>query len=203
MRGRDGEPSRPIRVAKAKSKPKSKPETRSKPKPEPRSESESKPPSEAELLARIPVALGRKLESVRTFLCKQRGVSESLFFFGPKTGWAYRYLRGDQSVATVMLHADQPHGIVALDREALAKVDFAALSPVALAARKAAHGSPSLSWLHVPLDGTGAADFKVLVKAKLRTMPVPTSAPPPPEPPAKAGAPAPRAPRLRANRSSG
>jgi hypothetical protein len=133
----------------------------------------NQPPSEAEFLARIPVAAGKKLESLRTFLGKQRGVAESLFFFGPKTGWAYRYLRGEQSVATLMLHAGHLMGIVALDGPALSKIDFAALSPVATAARKAAHGSPSLSWLDLPVDGTGAGDFKVLVKAKLRTMPPP------------------------------
>jgi hypothetical protein len=137
-----------------------------------------RPPSEAEFLARIPVAAGKKLESLRTFLGKQRGVAESLFFFGPKTGWAYRYLRGEQSVATLMLHAGQLTGIVALDGPALAKIDFAALSPAAAAARKAAHGSPSLSWLDLPVDGTGAGDFKVLVRAKLRTMPPPPTAEP-------------------------
>jgi hypothetical protein len=136
------------------------------------------PPSDAEFLARIPVAAGKKLESLRSFLGKQRGVSESLFYFGPKTGWAYRYLRGEQSVATLMLHAGQLMGIVALDGQAQSKIDFAALSPVAAAARKAAHGSPSLSWLDLPVDGTGAGDFKVLVRAKLRTLP-----PPPPQRP--------------------
>ena len=129
------------------------------------------PPSEAEFLARIPLAVGKKLESLRTFLRKQRGVSESLFYFGPKTGWAYRYLRGEQSVATLMLHAGQLMGIVALEGQALSTIDFAALSPVAAAARNAAHGSPSLSWLDLPVDGTGAGDFKVLVRAKLRTLP--------------------------------
>jgi hypothetical protein len=140
------------------------------------------PPSEAEFLARIPVAAGKKLESLRSFLGKERGVSESLFYFGPKTGWAYRYLRGEQSVATLMLHAGKLMGIVALDGQALSKIDFAALSPVAAAARKAAHGSPSLSWLDLPVDGTGAGDFKVLVRAKLRTMP-PPQPPPEPQPP--------------------
>ena len=38
---------------------------------------------------------------VRAFLKKQRGVTEDLYFFGPKTGWAYRYLRdARQSIAS-------------------------------------------------------------------------------------------------------
>jgi hypothetical protein len=148
---------------------------------------------------------------LRSFLGQQRGVSESLFYFGPKTGWAYRYLRGEQSIATLMLHAGQLVGIVALDGQALSTIDFAALSPVAAAARKAAHGSPSLSWLDLPVDGTGAGDFKVLVKAKLRTLPPPPTGeaaatdpgqasgspgrrhppPPPPPPPASPARPSP------------
>ena len=51
----------------------------------------------------------------------------------------------------------------------------AALTPVAQKARKVAHGTPALLWIDLPVDGTGAADFKALLKAKLRTMP-----PPPP-----------------------
>jgi hypothetical protein len=150
-------------------------------------------PTEAEFVARLPVATGKKFESVRATLRKQRGVSEVLYFFGPKTGWAYRYLLAGHSLATVMIHGDRLVGIVALDEATLAQVDFSALSEVARQARQAAHGTPRLSWLDVPLDGSGAADFKVLVRAKLRslapdvsTSPVKLNgkaAPPPPPPP--------------------
>jgi hypothetical protein len=37
-------------------------------------------------------------------------------------------------------------------------------------ARKMAHGTPALLWLDVPLDGTGATDFKSLLKAKLAAV---------------------------------
>jgi len=149
----------------------------------------NQPPSEAEFVARLPLATGKKFENVRSFLKKQAGVTEDLYFYGPKTGWAYRYQHGSSSLGTIMLHDDRLVGIVALDAAALGEVDFTALSDVGERARRLAHGSPSLSWLDLPLDGPGASDFKVLLKAKLRTLPQsdvpPDVAPaPPPSPPA-------------------
>jgi hypothetical protein len=145
-------------------------------------------PTEGEFLARLPAAVGKRFDTVRTFLKKQRGVSEDLFFYGPKTGWAYRYLRGRHSLATIMIHDERLVGIVALDAEAAAAVDFTSLSEVAARARKLAHGSPSLTWLDLPLDGEGAADFKALLKAKLKALPPgdDAAAPPPPPPAPKA-----------------
>jgi hypothetical protein len=131
----------------------------------------NQPPDEAEFLARLPLPAGKKFETIRTFLKKQAGVSEDLYFYGPKTGWAYRYRHGAHSLATITLHGDRLVGIVALDAAALGEVDFTALSDVGERARRLAHGSPSLSWLDLPLDGPGASDFKVLLKAKLRTLP--------------------------------
>jgi len=145
-------------------------------------------PSEAEFLARLPLAVGKKFEAVRAFLKKQPGVAEDLYYYGPSTGWAFRYLRATQSLATVMIHADRLVGTVALDAAAMAAVDFPAMSDVANRARKLAHGSPTLSWLDLPLDGPGAADFKILLKAKLKTLPPPGPPPPPPPPPARRSA---------------
>lgn len=148
----------------------------------------NQPPSEAEFLARLPLPAGKKFDAIRTFLKKQTGVTEDLYFYGPKTGWAYRYQHGDHSLATVTIHGHRLVGIVALDATALGEVDFTALSDVGERARRLAHGSPSLSWLDLPLDGPGASDFKVLLKAKLRTLPeppapdAPPSTPPPPPP---------------------
>lgn len=141
----------------------------------------NQPPTEAEFAARLPLAIGKRFEMVRAFLKKQKGVGEELYFFGPKTGWAYRYVRdGQQSVCSLMIHHDRLLGIVALDPAALAAVDWDALSPVAQKARRLAHGSPALLWLDVPLEGSGAADFRALLKAKLKALPV---LPPPPPPP--------------------
>lgn len=141
----------------------------------------NQPPTETEFAARLPLAVGKRFEMVRAFLKKQKGVGEDLFFFGPRTGWAFRYLRdGQQSVCSVMIHQGQLLGIVALDPAAGASVDWATLSPVAQKARRLAHGSPSLLWLDVPLEGSGAADFRALLKAKLKALPV---LPPPPPPP--------------------
>jgi len=137
----------------------------------------NQPPSEAEFVARLPLATGKKFENVRTFLKKQSGVIEDLYFYGPKTGWAYRYRHGGSSLGTIMIHEDRLVGIVALDAAALGEVDFTSLSDVGERARRLAHGSPSLSWLDLPLDGPGASDFKVLLKAKLRTLPQPAPAP--------------------------
>ena len=125
---------------------------------------------------------GKRLELVRGFLRKQRGVTEEVYFYGPRTGWAYRYLRdGRQSIGSILIHDDRLLGIVALDPAATAAIDWAALSPVAQKARKLAHGSPSLLWIDLPLDGSGAGDFKAVVKAKLGALP---RLPPPPPPPA-------------------
>lgn len=142
------------------------------------------PPTEAEFLARLPLPVGKKFEGVRTFLAKH-GVVEDLYFYGPKTGWAFRYRRGPHSLATVTLHGDRLVGIVALDAAAQGEVDFTALSEVGEQARRFASGSPALVWLDLPLDGHGAADFRVLLKAKLKTLPAspPVAAPSPPPPP--------------------
>ena len=44
---------------------------------------------------------------------------------------------------------------------------MSSITEVARRARKLAHGTPALLWLDVPLDSTGATDFKALLKAKL------------------------------------
>jgi len=142
-------------------------------------------PTEAEFLARLPLPVGKKFEGVRTFLKKQGDVVEDLYFYGPKTGWAFRYRRGPHSLATVTLHGDRLVGIVALDAAAQGEVDFTALSEVGEQARRFASGSPALVWLDLPLEGHGAADFRVLLKAKLKTLPAAAAPPPPPPPPQK------------------
>jgi len=149
-------------------------------------------PTEAEFLARLPLPVGKKFEGVRTFLKKQNGVVEDLYYYGPKTGWAFRYRRGPHSLATVTLHGDRLVGIVALDAAAQGEVDFTALSEVGEQARRFASGSPALVWLDLPLEAHGAADFRVLLKAKLKTLPPappataqPAAAPSPPPPPPK------------------
>jgi hypothetical protein len=139
----------------------------------------NKAPSETEFAARLPLAVGKKLEVVRGFLKKQKRVVEELYYYGPKTGWAYRYLRDGHSLATVMIHDERLLGIVSLDQAAVAAVEWGGLSPVGRRARQAAHGSPALLWLDLPLEATGAADFKALLKAKLRGMPPPLPPPPP------------------------
>jgi hypothetical protein len=150
----------------------------------------NQPPSEGEFVARLPLPVGKKFETIRTFLKKQKDVTEDLYFYGPKTGWAYRYRHGPHSLATMMIHGDRLVGIVALDAATLSEIDFTALSEVGERARRLAHGSPALSWFDLPLDGSGAADFKALLKAKLGNLPAPPPAPaaspaPPPPPPAR------------------
>ena len=110
--------------------------------------------------------MGKRFEALRAFLLKQ-GVAEDLFYYGPRTGWAYRYLHGEKSVCSIVIQAGRLVGIVALDAAAQARLSWDALSDVARRARRVAHGTPALLWLDVPLDGTGAGDFKSLLKAKL------------------------------------
>ena len=126
----------------------------------------AKAPTHAEFAARLPTALGKRFEGVRAFLEKHEA-EEGFYYYGPKTGWAYRYLLGDKSLCSIVLQEDRLIGIVALDAAAQAAVDWKDLSDVARRARKVAHGTPALLWLDIPLDGTGAGDFRKLLKAKL------------------------------------
>jgi hypothetical protein len=126
----------------------------------------ARPPSHAEFAARLPAAVGKRFEGIRAYLTKQ-GVAEDFYYYGPRTGWAYRYLQGEQSLCSIVIQADRLIGIVALDASAQGNVPWEDLSDVARRARKMAHGTPALLWLDVALDGTGAADFKRLLKAKL------------------------------------
>ena len=111
---------------------------------------------------------GQALRELRGFLTK-RGAIEDFFYYGPRTGWACRYLMQQQSLCSILLSSGHLIGIVALDTGAQARVAWDELSDVGKRARKVAHGTPSLLWLDVPLDGHGAADFKALIKAKLAT----------------------------------
>jgi hypothetical protein len=130
----------------------------------------NQPPTAAAFAARLPLALGKRFEAVRSFLLKQPGVTEDVYFYGAKSGWALRYLVEGRPLCSLHLHGDRPMGIVSLVPGALAAVDWRALSPVGQRARKVAHGSPSLLWVDVPLDGDGAGDFKALLRAKIATM---------------------------------
>jgi len=130
----------------------------------------NQPPTAAAFAARLPLALGKRFEMARSFLLRQEGVNEDMYFYGPKTGWALRYLRAQHPLCSLLLHGDGPVAIVALDAAAAAAVDWKGLSPVGQLARKNAHGSPSMLWLDVPLAGTGAADFKAIVRVKLATL---------------------------------
>jgi hypothetical protein len=130
----------------------------------------NQPPTPAAFAARFPVAVGKRVDQVRDFLTKQPGVSEDVYFYGPQTGWALRYLATGRSLCSLHVHDDRPIGLIALEPDAAATVDWKALSPVGQKARKQAHGSPSLLWLDVPLEGTGAADFKALLRAKLADL---------------------------------
>lgn len=128
------------------------------------------PPTAAAFAARLPLSLGKRFEVARSFLLRQKDIKEDVYFYGPKTGWALRYLSGEQPLCSLLLHGDVPVGIVSLGATATATVDWKSLSPVGQLAHKHAHGSPSMLWLDVPLAGTGAADFKAIVRVKLATM---------------------------------
>lgn len=136
----------------------------------------NQPPRESEFIARLPLALGKRFESVRGFLKKQKDVTEDLYYYGPKTGWAWRYRRApSRSLCSIAIHDDRLIGIVALDTAAQAAVPWSDLSPAGQKSRKIAHGTPALLWIDLPFEGTGAADFKALLKAKLKTMPATTA----------------------------
>jgi hypothetical protein len=130
----------------------------------------NQPPTAAAFAARLPLTLGKRFEMVRSYLLRQKDVREDVYFYGPKTGWALRYLMGEQPLCSLLLHEDSPVGIVALSASSSAAVDWKALSPVGQLAHKHAHGSPAMVWLDVPLAGTGAADLKAILRVKLATL---------------------------------
>ena len=169
--------ARPAPVpAKAADKPAPKPAPLKPHKPRAAFPKKNLPPNETEFGARLPLAVGKRFEAVRAFLKKQPGVSEELYYYGPKTGWAYRYVRGPQSLCSIVIHDDRLMGIVALDPAAQTAIVWEGLSPAGQKARKVAHGSPALLWIDVPFEGTGAKDFQAMLKAKLRTLPGPAPA---------------------------
>jgi hypothetical protein len=163
------QPEKKRATSEAKSRAKATPVAPSKP-PKVAFPKKNQPPTAAAFAARLPLTLGKRLEMVRSFLLRQEDVREDLYFYGPKTGWALRYLVGEQPLCSLLLHEDAPVGILALSAGATAAVDWKSLSPVGQLARKHAHGSPSMLWLDVPLAGNGAADFKAILRVKLATL---------------------------------
>jgi hypothetical protein len=128
---------------------------------------QNRPPTAAAFAARLPLALGKRFEMVRSFLLRQKDVKEDVSFYGPKTGWAMRYLIGGKPLCVLLLHGDAPVGIVSLTAAAAAAVSWKGLSAYGQLAYKHAHGSPAMLWLDVPLAQTGAADFKTILRAKI------------------------------------
>lgn len=141
-------------------------------KPKPAFPKKAPAPTQEAFVARLPLPVGKKWESVRAFLAKQEGVAEDVHYYGPKSGWGLRYVVGGRTpLCALFLLGDRPIGIVSITGEIDGQIDWAELSPVAKNARRLAHGSPALLWLDLPLDGTGATDFKALLKAKLGALP--------------------------------
>jgi hypothetical protein len=132
----------------------------------PRKNQQPTPPAFA---AQLPLALGRRLDQVRSFLLKQASVREDVYFYGPESGWALRYLHEKRPLCSLHIHDQHPVGILSLEAAAAEKVDWKALSPAARKARQQAHGSPSLLWLDIPLEADGVSDFRAIVRAKLAT----------------------------------
>jgi hypothetical protein len=130
----------------------------------PRKAQQPTPPAFA---AQLPLALGKRLDLVRTFLLKQKGVREDVYFYGPESGWALRYQHDNKPLCSLHIHDQRPVGIVSLEAPAAEMVDWKGLSPAGRKARQQAHGSPSLLWLDVPLEDDGASDFRNILRAKL------------------------------------
>ena len=47
----------------------------------------NQPPTPPAFAAQLPLPIGKRFEAVRTFLTKQKEVSEDVFFYGPRSGW--------------------------------------------------------------------------------------------------------------------
>ena len=123
-------------------------------------------PTHAEFAARLPAPVGKRFEVLRTYLKKQ-GAAEDFYYYGPRSGWAYRYLKSKRRSARSCCWRDGWSASSPSTAAAQTNIAWNDLSDVGRRARKLAHGTPALLWLDVPLDGTGATDFKSLLKAKL------------------------------------
>ncbi len=130
----------------------------------------SQQPTPPAFAAQLPLSLGKRLDLIRTFLLKQKGVLEDVYFYGPESGWALRYLHEGKPLCSMHIYDQLPVGILSLEAAAAEAVDWRALSPAARKARQQAHGTPSLLWLDVPLEGDGATDFRALLRAKIAIM---------------------------------
>jgi hypothetical protein len=139
-------------------------------KPQPAFPKKNAPPTAAAFAARLPLALGKRFDLVRNALLGQEGMKEDVFFYGPESGWAIRYQLEGRPLCSLHIYDERPIGIISLEPDAIAGVDWKGLSPAGRTARKQAHGSPSLLWLDVDLEGTGAADFRAILRAKLATL---------------------------------
>lgn len=138
-------------------------------KPQPAFPRKNQPPTAAAFAARLPLSLGKRFDLVRNYLLAQQAVEEDIFFYGPETGWAIRFRQQGRPLCSLHIHDERPVGIVSLEPPAITAIDWKGLSPAGRTARKQAHGSPSQLWLDVDLEGTGAADFRTILRAKLAT----------------------------------
>jgi hypothetical protein len=138
--------------------------------PRPAFPKKNQPPTPPAFAAQLPLALGKRLDQIRTFLLKQKGVREDVYFYGPESGWALRYLHESKPLCSLHIHDQRPVGIISLEAAAVEQIDWKALSPAGRKARQQAHGSPSLLWLDVPLEEDGASDFRSMLRAKLATL---------------------------------
>ena len=125
------------------------------------------PPTHTEFAARLPAPVGKRFEALRAYLKKQGG-DRGLLLLRPALRLGVPLHEG-RSVALFDPAVRRAAGRHRRARRHRAGGDRVGrtLSDVARRARKLAHGTPALLWLDVPLDGTGATDFKALLKAKL------------------------------------
>jgi hypothetical protein len=169
--GKKSPPPLPSSQRGGKSKPPADKPAAAKPSPaRPAFPKKNQPPTPPAFAAQLPLALGKRLDLVRTFLLKQKGVREDVYFYGPESGWALRYLHENRPLCSLHVHDQRPVGIVSLEAAAAGKIDWKALSPSGRRARQQAHGSPSQLWLDVPLEAEGAADFRTILRAKLAAL---------------------------------
>ena len=93
---RPGSPPRPPTMAKPK------PDEKPRAAPKVAFPKKAQPPTHAEFAARLPAPVGKRFEVLRTYLKKQ-GAAEDFYYYGPRSGWAYRYLKSKQSVCSILL----------------------------------------------------------------------------------------------------
>ena len=138
-------------------------------KPRPAFASKTQPPSADEFGRALDPAEGKRFEGTRSFLSRQKGVEEDVFFYGPQTGWGLRYRDRGAPLCALLVSGQKPFAVVAMTKSVADEIEWSELADATQRAKLEADGTQPGEhfWLDLHLDAKGHNDLRVLVKARL------------------------------------